>query len=547
MRYYFMRAYDGAAAAADEWGDRVRREGRQHMGRGGNQRTGNRAGGVDGVDDGADAERQRRLAALRALAGQNEPAPPKAPPPPRNAPAIQIQRPRGRRPAWQIIGMTLAALCIVVAGALVAARLFAPRLTSTSALMPDPLVSPLSRAGMGCVASMSWSPNGKRIAALMSTNPCGKSTGGTFLVLYDTTLAKPLKEIGLDPLVFSQALPQSVQQDPALMKDASVSYFSPVWSADSARVAVPAEGPVPSASPPVAADGSYAGDVFWALALVDAGAGSVRVIAPPALPFSTFTGDNSSYNPDSYQPALAWRFDLTAGTGTLLSLPQALAYTWGADGALIPTAPLPATDGAPAEVAVAGSPWQAFSIFPTPTACSAPLYDVILSGSLWSPDGRYVAPQLYAYGRLADAQIVVPTPTPEGGDGSAGTCSPQDQANAAQDRARLAPLTMPSGVTDALGEIVSPGTYGGLAGLFSPAGKRLAIRPQGVQFIPWVARIYEVATDTPRAVITYKLLGTNPNLRDAPETIMAWSPDGARLLLADDHALYLLGARSLGR
>lgn len=505
--------------------------------------TGARPGDVGG---GA-TERQRRLDALRALAEQPGSAP-TVMAPPSKPPTLLAQRPRSPqrrapRPAWQIIGAGMVAIVVVVAAALVAMHaLDTPPTTPSHQLAPDPLVVPISRAGMQCLSSASWSPDGKHIAALMSPHPCRQSSGGSFLVLYDAALAHPLKEINLDQAILPQALPQSVQQDPTLMQQASVSYYSLQWSADGAKVAMLAGGPVPgviidSGSPDQASSEGY----FWALAVVDVGSGTVRVIATPPQPSSEFNGDNSPYNPDSYKPMSAWRFDLTAGTATLASFPQALAYSWGADGALTPTAPLPAVNGTPVDFTGAGSLWQTFSIGQSSQPCAANIYEVMLTASLWSPDGRYVVPMLYAHGQLATGAASAPTATPPAeGD----VCSSQQPPS---DASQLAPLSAPVAVANAINQMVVPSSAQlGLIGQLSPSGKCLAVQPLGLSGMPWVVRVYGVPAGKLQATVTNAQLGQNVSLREANLFGMAWSPDGTHLLLTSDQAFFLLGARSLG-
>lgn len=503
--------------------------------------------------DTGDAERQRRLAALRALAGspENVDVPPPKPTKRPQAPTLLAQRQRARRgprPAWQIIGVGALAICVVVAAALVALRLMAR--TPPRPPAPDPLVVPVTRAGMQCLIRASWSPDGKHIAALMTPGACqtpgnNQPSGGTFLVVYDAALTRPLQEINLDKAILPQALPQSVQQDPTLMQQTGVAYYNMQWSSDGAKVAVMAGGPVPGVTVANGSPDQPQNDAFfWALALVDVESGSVRVIATPPQSPTQFTGDNSPYSADSYRPSLAWRFDLTGGTATLASIPQALTYTWGADGSLSAAVPMPAVNGTPVDFLGSGSPWDGIFLYQAPSPCDAGLYELILTASLWSPDGRYVVPMLYANGRLANGPVSAATATPVDGSGGTNICSSPSPTS---DAAHLAPLTAPAALTNALSQTIVPNNLQlSLRGQLSPTGKRLAVQPQGLPYIPWVARVYDMTTGKLQATITYKLLGENISLRDAPSVGMAWSPDGAHLLLTNDHAFYVLGARSLG-
>jgi hypothetical protein len=437
----------------------------------------------------------------------------------------------------------VAAIAVVIAAALVAIGLLGPAPARPPA--PDPVVVPVSRAGMGCLIYASWAPNGKQIAALMTPNTCTQSSGSTSLVLYDASLTHPGTPIALDHAILLQGLPQSVQQDPALMQQAGVAYYNLRWSPDSSRVAVLAGGPVPSAPSDTSGQSQY----FWALAVVDVQSEAMRVIATPPQPNTAFSGNNSPYNPDSYQSALAWRFDLTVGTSAFASIPQALAYSWNADGSLTPSVPLPAANGTPAALLAAGSPWQSFSINQVVDICGISDYEVMLSASLWSPDGRYVVPAMYAHGRLANAPTSAPTATPQdSGDGGTNGCSPQTPP---RDAAQLAPLLAPPAVAQAVNQVAQPSDTGSsgagpldLYGLLSPTNNRLAVQLQGQEYLPWVARIYDVKSGALRATITQQTMGATYTGKTT--AAMAWSPDGAHLLLWNDHAFYLLGARSLG-
>ncbi|MFI5271775.1 MAG: hypothetical protein ACHQ4H_01925 [Ktedonobacterales bacterium] len=154
--------------------------------------------------------------------------------------------------------------------------------------------------------------------------------------------------------------------------------------------------------------------------LVGAQSGGVRTLVADQSALTAALGASQSAEA---------RWDLTGGAFSVVQVPPALAYSWSADGSLMPTLTL-AAHGAPApNVAIGpvGNPigdasftlWQHGELSyvtqcpPQPGQPAqkpfAPYYTLDLRSSAISPDGRYLLDTVYAYG-LLPVQGVTPPP-----------------------------------------------------------------------------------------------------------------------------------------
>jgi len=495
----------------------------------------------------AEAARARRLAALRTLASQqlggaldgagalgraqpgersHAPAGPTAP----EAPTASA-RPR-RRGRALVVGVGVVALCVIVVIIGVFSRTLPFKLPfgapANASLPPITTrsITPLND-GMSCFADATWAPTGADFALLGYQRDCPTLfNAGTFttgmITIYSATTGKPVGQILLDKLLTSQpTFPQDTQV---------IVYQHLLWSPDGQRLAVTYEAETYG----FGASGFYP-QILAAGALVVHADGShpQAVIIPSAsLP--------------SAAPTAGIEVDLS--TGKLLApptlAPDAVAYRWGANGSLSAiTAP-----GAGMGAVGSSSGSQQFSVWQpgvlepglTSTDPTVPnniqtisnLYLWNTSVAAWSPGGRYLYAPLTINRRIRLPGTPASTaniPNELEAD-SRVAIAPHDAAQIG-----LYPALTPTNVTPLeYGEGFLPATDVA----WRPDGRVLAAQPLiGPTQNVTTLTLYNCATGKVIQKLTHDAQGTeifqdNTGTR-VGDGLIRWSPDGARLALAD--------------
>lgn len=500
---------------------------------------GNASGGME-----AEQERERRLEALRQIAGEQggttrvvtlEPS--------------MVSGVRGARRTVWVIGLVALLVCVVVAGAAVyVTHRGAPRTTAS----PIQRVT-MSDGDLGCVFGARYSPDGKMLAVLAGPALGCNSTQGqgsypTSLILYDVATMKPTRTIELEKAALAKA------QAPAGEHVLSIGLFTPFWSADSQRVAVTLGGPLaPLGSP-------QPGQDYWnGMAIIQTSTQAIQVISASSEPVYP---SNPPISPSSYTPTWAWLINIAAGTMKPVRVSQALAYQWQPDDSVTVQTPMPASPEAPPAVPTDGplSPygttidmWQGASVSYQAYPCAPPYYQLRLGGTLaWSPDGNAIFEPGFAVARLTVAAPMVPTPTAIPG-ASLAPCTPDllSQFPTAEHLAVVAPRD--PGMREALRVIKanadnsSQFDVDGLAILWSPDGKRAAVTPDSISgsvqgaVMPYVA-IYDSASG--RQLAQYSATKLDPLYKAGSDEALflntTWSPDGKTLLVADNSTIILI-------
>lgn len=567
-----------------------------------------------------DEARRRRLDALRALAsapagsGPAPAAPPAAPSPGEVMPFLsptpptantgiladtvvraskrrrRAGRPLGtsaRSPFWLRGALALLAVCVVAGGVLLYLRRTLPPKP-----LPDPVSILFNSATMGCPQAVAWSPDSSRVAVLgyvacsgpdnSNVGPNGETlglpnTGGT-LLLYNALTGHLDADISLDTAT-EAVVPTSVRADPSVMRYVGINYDQLIWSPNGRQLAIRF-----SASSNSLQNGQYvAANYGQGLLLVTAASHDIKLLSQPAVP-------QINYPASSFDSVPIIHWDLTAGTSSYTSLPQALAYQWNADGTLAPSIALPATSTAPAPQvprSVNGNPdggkefaaWQSgYANFgedctaqsdPTtaPTCCPITTYltgGFFVFGDAWSPDGRYlVIPYGLGIGAMGKfpAPAGIPAPPSLPGCPLPGQESPTNLVNLpARDAAMTAVMKalVPTVVYTQNGPSGPASGSSSAQFVWSPNGKRVVVSEQnnGPQLPDTpIFSLYDTATGAQSAsfstsrLVALGHLPTNELYKGQSLSFsaMLWSPNSQRLLLLDtnEHAMLLLGAKTL--
>lgn len=289
-----------------------------------------------------------------------------------------------RRRWWQALVVAMAAIIVIAGGfGVFKANWFSP--ARTTSVKPTPTPSPIqpllsidTSTAETCPTGVAWSPDALKIAVASDgeQSSCDTADPGRTqaLTLYDARSGALLKIINVHETLTR------------LNISASSAYAGqPSWSPDGSMIVVPFDL--------LDTAGQHS-----ELLVIPVGSG-----APRALLDTTGT----------HLARPIWNLK----TGKLVAtqtraLPQALTYTWTADGTIQPGRAAPsgvATSYTGSPVAKAGnasfSRWQSGAITPALRAGygGAPFawfhYD---TGALWSPDGQYVAPDYSIVTRLPD-------------------------------------------------------------------------------------------------------------------------------------------------
>lgn len=345
---------------------------------------------------GEQAERQRRLAALRDLTRQPRQASASAEQDdtlkrPRVAALSRPQRPpqrvatvarslRSQSLHQSAAGrLAMAALVIVILGAGAWAlhnRHLAGKATPLPPQMPPVNSIDLGVYNLSCPMDLQWSPDGTQIALWATLGDCGnQQTGGPELAIFDTRTGKLANSVMLYSLLPKQGLPGTLIPSPF------------AWSPDGASLSFTVgytyyQPPAP--------------DAPHGLITITLAHDTARYIADPAPLPATMDGATRIWDMASGTLAHTITPDAAHPWGVGVSLPSTGAYIWGADGSLAPAD----TDATGKGVV---SVWQTGTIVPVYAIASnediqgppdeyVP-QDWVYSSNIpqWSPDHRYLA------------------------------------------------------------------------------------------------------------------------------------------------------------
>jgi WD40-like Beta Propeller Repeat len=416
---------------------------------------------------------------------------------------------------------------------------------------PDPLSLYADAAGLSCIHGAAWSPDSARIA-MIGSSACNKDDEK--LVVFDARTGFHLSALALDPPVIMKVVPPAVQQDPPTLAEVSIDYSQPLWSPNGQSIAVSYFAvQLPSSNAPERLPLYGLGIVVVAVAT-----GNVRVLVAPAV--QRFVAPPDAFRINTHQ-----RWDLAQGTVDNLSVLPALSYRWASGGSLtatdlVPAAPStspPTTHGGPVGNPIGGGSftiWQSGSVQGIASGCglggptpysSTDYYLLTLSTPAWSPDGRYLLPGVYTRGRL-------PLPPPPPG----ATLTPQNlEQQTGSGCADFGPASQwpllplrDAGLQAAL-LLVANNTQPSITFTWRPDGQRLAVTPLEITNGAPALTIYDCRTGRMRAQVSVdEFVPVQVDGRSSFD-VMAWSPDGQRLLLvpSEPNAIaYVLGPKSLG-
>lgn len=511
--------------------------------------------------------RQQRLDALRELMGSTSvtdetralgrtPAPQSAQPQPAMEALIGGEAPRPAAGArrWRVVALTSVAALIIVATVAVAILRNGAATAPGSKPAPALTVKAFSLTAEGaiyCTSEPAWSPNGKSIAVFGQTNtptndclPYNYQTAlispgvsnlestnradAYAIVIFDSATGHVMQRIAL-PMLSQSALSQgALCQGATPCGIQNIDVQSLAWSPDGRSVGVfftyeQMTGPAGSSSPQailpcgglaLAQTGSSATPRLLLAAGLPLAQNATSLPGSPRFTWNLATGAATStaipnaltgsappFTP-SYQWAPTGQFVQTTGDTT----PFAQTYQWTADGQLSA-----ATSQAsqPPQASNAISAWRGGVVGQRRNAGDPALYRT--SQWAWSPDGRYVTPNLgtSAYINLPGSQQ----------PGASGSYTPPlvNPPYTAMSAAIAASLSSPPGV--ALAQ--------------SPSGALLAAyacTPDGLGQM--TIRPTKSATESAQATYTYpSTLYSLACLGDISD--LFWSPDGSRIALTD--------------
>lgn len=311
------------------------------------------------------------------------------------------------RRRWPIFLSIALVILVIGAGAVVWLRYLAGQ-SSTEG--PFPTVLTFSHDAIACPAGAAWSPDSTTVAVVgfsacsqdQSLPASGPASNAT-LALFDAKSGQPLHTTDLSAVITAKALPSSVRDNSIALSQAQVLFGAMQWSAHAHQIAL---GVTTFQADP---NGSGQPKVYDSALVLIPDEGAPRVLSAPGAAL----GGNRSGTVDTslaLLPVIRW--DLSTEAHSAITVPQALAYAWVANGMLTATPPLSTAPGAtPPAVAVTavGNPsgdttftsWQSGSIgFGSSCAgangsggcCTNTSYLTATFGSAaaWSPDDRYV-------------------------------------------------------------------------------------------------------------------------------------------------------------
>ena len=469
------------------------------------------AGSADSnADNTDDIARHQRIAAMRALAGEDATRPPVAP---RDSGDASGPSRKQRRTPLLMIALTALILVATVGAALWQGWLPWQRAKS---LTTASLVSiNLAASDLYCPSAAVWSPDNQRVAVLTQFGACTNTDIGFVepnVVAIFSLHGRLERLLYPDTVTLGKTAPSTPQPTPisgappTITIPAHVQYLALAWSPDGKELALP----------------------YFATAIHDQSASSQNIATDSGvalLPVDGATGDRLS---SRYASSVdVWDIQarrLIRRRDTVL--PPSLAYQWSPDGALTPV-------GETSPTGPVGNPlggqsftiWQPGSVYLDRQKNALELFAGV---SAWSPDGRYLAPYLGFGGEI--------TPGISGvkrlGDGSY----------------QLAPRD--SGLRIASGQLKSPDDpyVSFLPVAWRDDGRVIATlapnllidqvtQSRNASTIPSAAQhvvIYDCATGAKRLTLATKpAINTLQVSSTPPQSVLRWSSTGDKLFLLD--------------
>lgn len=459
---------------------------------------------------------------------------------------------RGRRSRRAVWAVGAGVLAVVLVAVVVLVGVVGHSRGSSAPAGPTIQHVAVTAGGLGCAFAAQYAPDGKTVAVL--AGPSGDCSGQgdhasypTSLILYDTATMRPKQTIELVKAITSKvSVPAGMQ-----ITGGSIGPHTFFWSQDGQRIAVffgAPLNPVGSTQPST--------DYLDGVAVLQVSTQALQVISASSEP--VYPSD-PSISPSSYEPVYAWLVNLSAGTMKPVREPQALAYSWQADGSVAVATPLP-THPDDAAATSAGGPltpygatfgvWQGAQVQVTQYPCVNSYFQAELGGTLaWSPDGNEIFQASYTVARLAAAAPILPTPTtPPGINPMQCTPSLLSQFPSAEHLAPIAPRD--AGMRGGLGLIKADARnptqwdVAGLAFNWTADGKHVAVVPTSASdsTVPYIA-IYDSQNGKQLAQYSATKLdpkwsASNSNLSNLVDA--AWSPDGKTLLVPYGTQLILI-------
>ncbi len=448
---------------------------------------------------------------------------------------------RRLRRVWRASGaLAVFALIAVVVVAV------APHLPRSHPAPPQIPFTALAAPGdmASCLMGASWSPDGRRIAAVASTS-CGAPYTGAGkpqpnAVIFDATTGHQVAAYGLDADVRAALARQGIIGADIEAND--VSYFQATWSPDGRLLEVGFA--IYSAA--------FSDEGVALITLAGAQRGQVRVALnqPNAVAPSPANG---------FALIPIQRWDVVTGSQTIIYLAPALAYRWLPSDVLVADEPLPAnasalppgaspaTDAAIAD-GQAFSMWRSGFIAPvTAASCGSngmtlqpldhPYGLLTLTTTAWSPDSRYL---LNALVEMRMPTVVSHPLAASNGGRPCDNGPPPSQLPTAP--------THDKGLSAALA-LLDTGGGNQLAVTWSPDGRRLAVSNFVIAQDTSSLIVYDSASGAVLQRFSGEQFGSTRAQYGATQNPV-WSPDGSHLLLTVSGVvpkLVILGPAAFGR
>lgn len=482
-----------------------------------------------------------------------------------NAPtAPRSTPPRRRAPFWVVpvvcAVVTLAGVAAVGARLTLATPQSAGGQTPTATPATSPLALDPATYGLACVAGAAWSPDSASIAILGTRHGCAESTPGAYypavVAIVNAKNGHILTSLQPDATVltrFDLHVPQDGApiigpDDPGANGDLiqpGVIYDSPIWSPDSASIAVPfsfaymATPPAGGSSPAqrVSVSGVYVG--------ADAGAASGSGGSAFGVTLSQQIPYVAEWNVKTGQPVVApGSPDSGLYGGTVAQLePASLSYSWRPDGSLAGSGALTTSQPpAPAPPGLVGNPdggtsftvWQGMHVQAdagdpqSPQAAAAFMADAHFLA--WSPDGTYLLSASYDW-RIQPGKQAVPT-----------AIELQREGVANRPLLPIRDAAMDAMLSPAAG--THPYTFASDAFAWSPDGKLLAaIADGGANTISADVTVLIASCATGKTLATLQVGSSSTAFGNIAS--LQWSPDGKRLLIGAESEYFVVGPGEL--